>query len=91
MSREEGTCMIEETKEKDEVQFDEQHLRQLLENSETDNFREEFLALHPYDQAQFYEKVDQTYDRLSISISPLKRWLTFLKLLNSMMTNIKAF
>ncbi|KOO49546.1 magnesium transporter [Viridibacillus sp. FSL E2-0187] len=49
--------MIEETKEKDEVQFDEQHLRQLLENLETDNFREEYLALHPYDQAQFYEKV----------------------------------
>ncbi|WP_102692872.1 magnesium transporter [Rummeliibacillus pycnus] len=50
--------MIDETMEKDEVQFDEEHLRSLLQNSEMDIFREEYLALHPYDQAQFYEKVE---------------------------------
>ena len=44
--------------EKDEVQFDEEHLRSLLQNRDMDTFREEYLALHPYDQAQFYEKVE---------------------------------
>ena len=50
--------MIDETTDKDEVQFDEEHLISLLLNGETDAFREEYLSLHPYDQAQFYEKVE---------------------------------
>lgn len=49
--------MMDEKMEKDEVQYDEEHLRDLLQTGETDAFREEYLALHPYDQAQFYEKV----------------------------------
>lgn len=50
--------MIEERNEKDEVQFDEVHLRQMLAANDIDAFRNEFLELHPYDQATFYEKVE---------------------------------
>ena len=50
--------MIEERNEKDDVQFDEAHLREMLEAHDIDAFREEFLELHPYDQATFYEKVE---------------------------------
>lgn len=50
--------MIDEKKEKDEVQFDEEHLLNLLQNEAPASFREDYLALHPYDQAQFYEKVE---------------------------------
>ncbi|MBM7607902.1 magnesium transporter [Lysinibacillus composti] len=48
--------MIEQN-EKNEVPFDEEYLRQLLIDEKIEEFREYFLALHPYDQAQFYEKV----------------------------------
>lgn len=47
--------MIE--REKDEVIFDEIKFQELLLNDDIQPFREQFLALHPYDQAQFYEKV----------------------------------
>lgn len=50
--------MIEERNEKDEVQFDEAHLRKMLAANDIDAFRNEFLELHPYDQATFYEKVE---------------------------------
>ncbi|MEK4228503.1 magnesium transporter [Solibacillus sp. FSL H8-0538] len=40
-----------------EVQYDEAYLRRLLVDEEIEAFREHFLVLHPYDQAQFYEKV----------------------------------
>ena len=50
--------MIDETMEKDEVQFNEKHLRSLVQNGDMDAFRDDYLALHPYDQAQFYEKVE---------------------------------
>ena len=56
-AREEGTGMMDEKMEKDEVQYDEEHLRNLLLNEDTDAFRDEFFELHAYDQAQFYEKV----------------------------------
>ncbi|HWI47599.1 MAG TPA: magnesium transporter [Rummeliibacillus sp.] len=50
--------MIDEAMEKDEVQFNEKHLRSLVQNGDMDAFRDDYLALHPYDQAQFYEKVE---------------------------------
>lgn len=50
--------MIDEKKEKDEVQFDEEHLLNLLQYEAPASFKEDYLALHPYDQAQFYEKVE---------------------------------
>ena len=49
--------MIDKKYEHDEVHFDEQFLTMLLVDEEIETFREHFLALHPYDQAQFYEKV----------------------------------
>ena len=47
--------MIEE--KNDEVQYDEAFLRMLLDEENIEAFREHFLVLHPYDQAQFYEEV----------------------------------
>lgn len=41
----------------DEVHYNEELLQMLLLEKEIEAFREHFLALHPYDQAQFYEKV----------------------------------
>ena len=49
--------MIDEAK-KDEVQFDEEQLRGLLQTDSPTTFRDQYLSLHPYDQAQFYEKVE---------------------------------
>lgn len=48
--------MIEQN-EKNEVSYNEEDLRKLLLEGNIDEFRENFLALHSYDQAQFYEKV----------------------------------
>lgn len=42
---------------KDNVHFNAELLRQLLLEGKIEHFREHFLALHPYDQAKFYEKV----------------------------------
>lgn len=47
--------MIEENN--NEVQYDAAFLRMLLEEENIEAFREHFLVLHPYDQAQFYEEV----------------------------------
>ena len=49
--------MVEQKNDRDDVLYDEDFLRILLLNDEIQQFRENFLELHPYDQAQFYEKV----------------------------------
>ena len=49
--------MIEEKNTNNEVQYDETFLRMLLNEENIEAFREHFLVMHPYDQAQFYEKV----------------------------------
>lgn len=49
--------MLDDNMEKDEVKYDVEQLLRLLQNEETDEFRTQFLELHQYDQAQFYEKV----------------------------------
>lgn len=49
--------MIDQKYDNDEVHYDEKFLRTLLVDEEIEAFREHFLSLHPYDQAQFYEKV----------------------------------
>ncbi|WP_394188728.1 magnesium transporter [Paenisporosarcina quisquiliarum] len=38
--------------------MDDEKLLAILFNRDFDTFREEFLSLHPYDQAQFFEKID---------------------------------
>ncbi|WP_332650375.1 magnesium transporter [Lysinibacillus sp. 54212] len=70
--------MIEQKNDKDDVQFDEQFLRQLLLNDEIVAFREQFLALHPYDQAQFYEKVGPDIRKIMYNfLSPQEMALIF--------------
>ncbi|MEG0383494.1 MAG: magnesium transporter [Solibacillus sp.] len=49
--------MIEEKSTNKETQYDGELLRLLLLEENIEVFREHFLVLHPYDQAQFYEKV----------------------------------
>lgn len=49
--------MMEENKTNEEHHLDSDQLLAFLNNEQFDEFREEFLALHPYDQAQFFEKV----------------------------------
>ncbi|MFC4409481.1 magnesium transporter [Chungangia koreensis] len=49
--------MAEERFEREELPFDLDFLDSLLLNEDYEGFREEFLQLHPYDQAKFYEKV----------------------------------
>ncbi|MDN4492305.1 magnesium transporter [Ureibacillus aquaedulcis] len=49
--------MVEQQNNKNEELFNEEELRQYLIDENIDQFREIFLELHSYDQAQFYEKV----------------------------------
>ncbi|MGE7022823.1 magnesium transporter [Solibacillus cecembensis] len=49
--------MIEEKSTNKETQYDGELLRLLLLEENIEVFREHFLVLHPYDQAQFYEEV----------------------------------
>ncbi|RNF38488.1 magnesium transporter [Planococcus salinus] len=49
--------MMEETQVRDE-ELNEEILNELLEHRGVEEFRDEFLAHHPYDQATFYEKAD---------------------------------
>ena len=42
---------------KNEVVLDEDKLRELLNNEDIHSFRQEYLVLHPYDRAIFYEEV----------------------------------
>jgi len=53
-----GAYMTEDRNGRDEQQLDYEYLFAFLTNEDVDVFREEFLSLHPYDQAQFFEKVD---------------------------------
>ncbi|MFD1031179.1 magnesium transporter [Metaplanococcus flavidus] len=61
--------MMEEKMIRDE-ELNEEILIQLLEKGQVEEFREEFLSHHPYDQAEFYEKAEadirqQLYEYLS--------------------------
>lgn len=44
--------------EKDQLQIEESHLVEFLSNDLMDEFRDEFMQLHPYDQSLFFEKVE---------------------------------
>ncbi len=55
-----GRCEIMTTQQeqmKNEVVLDEDKLRELLNNEDIHSFRQEYLVLHPYDRAIFYEEV----------------------------------
>ncbi len=49
--------MIDDRKNNEEHQLNAEQLVALLTHHQVNEFREEFLMLHPYDQAQFFEKV----------------------------------
>ncbi|WP_017381603.1 magnesium transporter [Paenisporosarcina sp. TG-14] len=49
--------MIDDRKNNEEHNLDAEQLLTFLNEHQVDLFREEFLSLHPYDQAQFFEKV----------------------------------
>lgn len=70
--------MIEQQKDKNEVAFDENQLKQLLIDEKIEEFRENFLALHSYDQAQFYEKVGPDIRQIMyLFLSPQEMALIF--------------
>ena len=49
--------MAENLEFDEEIIFDEEKLKESLVNEEIRSFRDEYLLLHPYDRATFYEKV----------------------------------
>src|SRR4051794_11337982 len=49
--------MTENQEFTDEVNFNEEQLKELLESEDLKSFRDEYLMLHPYDRAVFYEKI----------------------------------
>ena len=49
---------VEEIEERESKKMNSDILIQSLENEDLDKFRNEFLALHPYDQAKFYTGLD---------------------------------
>ncbi|MET1013025.1 MAG: magnesium transporter [Paenisporosarcina sp.] len=49
--------MAEHNNNREENEIEDEKLLAILLNRDFDTFREEFLSLHPYDQAQFFEKV----------------------------------
>ena len=53
----EGAAMAENLEFTEEIIFDEEKLKESLINEEITSFRQEYLLLHPYDRAIFYEKV----------------------------------
>ena len=50
--------MNEQEEYSEEINLDEDKLKDMLGNQDLIAFREEYLLLHPYDRAIFYEKVD---------------------------------
>lgn len=50
--------MADQPYNREENEMDNEKLLAILINRDFDTFREEFLSLHPYDQAQFFEKID---------------------------------
>ncbi len=50
--------MADQPYKREENEMDDEKLLAILFNRDFDTFREEFLSLHPYDQAQFFEKID---------------------------------
>ncbi|MDW0111414.1 magnesium transporter [Sporosarcina aquimarina] len=54
--RKEGVAVDTTEERREEVDFDEEKLREDLERQDIKAFRDEYLLLHPYDRAIFYEK-----------------------------------
>jgi magnesium transporter len=56
--KKEGVVMYENEEYKEEINLDEEKLKDTLLHEDIRTFRGEYLLLHPYDRALFYEKVE---------------------------------
>lgn len=56
--------MIEKEEMREEIAFDEEKLIRFLEERNIEAFRQEYLLLHPYDRAVFYEKISSELRKL---------------------------
>jgi magnesium transporter len=63
-SGKEGAAMAEKDEFTEEIIFDEGKLINSLVNEDIRSFREEYLMIHPYDRAIFYEKIGQELRKL---------------------------
>jgi magnesium transporter len=57
-SGKEGVAVNEKEEYREEIIFDEEKLKETLIQHNIKSFRDEYLLLHPYDRAIFYEKVE---------------------------------
>lgn len=70
--------MVEEKNEKEEAPLNEQVLKNYLGSHNIEDFRANFLEHHPYDQAQFYEKLEPELRQMIFSfLSPKEMSLIF--------------
>ena len=69
--------MVEKNNSKESI-ANEKLLRQLLDEDKIQRFREQFLAIHPYDHSQFYEHIGPNRGKFYI-VFYLRKWLTYLK------------
>lgn len=70
--------MVEHQNSKNKELYNEEAFRQYLVEENIDMFRENFLELHPYDQAQFYEKVGPDIRKIIyLFLSPQEMALIF--------------
>ena len=56
--------MVNKVENNEETVFDEEELKEMLVNNDIISFRTEFLMLHPYDRATFYEKIGSELRKL---------------------------
>ena len=56
--------MVKNIEDNEEIIFDEEALKEMLVKHDIISFRAEFLMLHPYDRATFYEKVGPEFRKV---------------------------
>lgn len=62
---------MQEHYDKEAPKYDDELLLTALKNDRLDEFRQEFMELHPYDQAQFFSKLDDEYrSKIYLYLSP---------------------
>ncbi|WP_019240522.1 MULTISPECIES: magnesium transporter [Bacillus] len=62
---------MQEQYEKEAPKYDDELLLTALKNDRLDDFRDEFMELHPYDQAQFFKKLNDKYrSKVYLYLSP---------------------
>lgn len=70
--------MSNDTEIKDKVRedvYDEELLNRLLDGNDIDQFRDEFLAMHNYDQSEYFEDTDDNNRQKYLNSYHLKKLL----------------